>query len=152
VAVATAPVAARTPRRVLVVDDNAVNRLVATRMLAKLGCEVVEAVNGHDAVARAATTELALILMDCQMPELDGYEATQQIRRAETSRRVPIVAMTANAMEGDRDRCLLAGMDDYIAKPVTVAGLTGMLEHWTDPARRAALEGGEPGRASALRA
>ena len=154
----TVPVAAAEPavapstRRVLIVDDNAVNRLVAARMLGKLGCEVVEAVNGREAVARAASADLALILMDCQMPELDGYDATQQIRRAETARHVPIVAMTANAMEGDRDRCLLAGMDDYIAKPVTVGGLTRMLEHWTNPERPATTEAGLTAPASALRA
>jgi signal transduction histidine kinase/ActR/RegA family two-component response regulator len=117
-------------RRVLVVDDNAVNRLVATRMLGRLGCEVEEALNGLEAVERAKAGDFALILMDCQMPELDGYEATAQIRAAESGRRVPIVAMTANAMEGDRDRCLLAGMDDYIAKPVSAAALGRMLEAW----------------------
>ncbi len=137
--------ALRTARRVLVVDDNAVNRLVATRMLAKLGCEVEEAVNGHEAVARVAAGGLDLVFMDCQMPELDGYEATAQIRAAPSARRIPIVAMTANAMEGDRDRCLLAGMDDYISKPVNAAGLARMLAAWAVPVL--ARDGVAPARA-----
>ena len=144
-----APVAVRRARRVLVVDDNAVNRLVATRMLGKLGCEVVEAVNGREAVERAAQGGFALILMDCQMPELDGYEATQRIRALDAGGRVSIVAMTANAMEGDRDRCLLAGMDDYIAKPVNAATLARVLEAWAGP--RPALGEAEQGPTVALK-
>ena len=131
---APAPVAARRPEalRVLVVDDNQVNRLVANRMLSKLGCEVVEAVNGLEAVRLAAAGGLALVLMDCQMPELDGYAATAAIRAAESGRRLPIVAMTANAMEGDRERCLAAGMDDYVTKPVSAAALARVLALWGD--------------------
>jgi signal transduction histidine kinase/ActR/RegA family two-component response regulator len=119
-------------QRVLVVDDNQVNRLVANRMLAKLGCVVVEAGDGIEAVRLAADGGYALILMDCQMPELDGYAATAAIRAAETGRRVPIVAMTANAMEGDRERCLAAGMDDYVTKPVSAAALARVLAIWGD--------------------
>ena len=129
---APAPVPSRTAaaQKVLVVDDNQVNRLVANRMLAKLGCEVVEATDGVEAVALAAAGGVALILMDCQMPELDGYAATAAIRAAETGRRVPIVAMTANAMEGDRERCLAAGMDDYVTKPVSAAALARVVAIW----------------------
>ena len=133
-------------RRVLVIDDNAVNRLVATRMLAKLGCEVIEAVNGHEAVERASAGGLNLILMDCQMPELDGYEATQRIRAARIEPRVPIVAMTAKAMKGDRDRCLLAGMDDYVATPVNAAGLARILGSWAVPAPARVAPLAEPPR------
>jgi signal transduction histidine kinase/ActR/RegA family two-component response regulator len=137
-------------QRVLVVDDNEVNRLVANEMLRKLGCEVVEAENGLIAVRFVTESEFALVLMDCQMPELDGYAATAAIRAAEAGRRLPIVAMTANAMEGDRERCLAAGMDDYITKPVSAAVLARVLAIWGDagtkskaePAeRRAALAG-----------
>ena len=139
---AEAAPAASAGRRVLVVDDNAVNRLVAARMLAKLGCEVVEAVDGREAVERSADPTLALVLMDCQMPELDGYEATARIRARDPGRRLPIVAMTANAMEGDRERCLIAGMDDYIAKPVAAAGLARLLERWAGREREPAGAGG----------
>jgi len=118
------------PRRVLVVDDNQVNRLVAHKMLVRQGCEVIEACDGREAVRLAAEGAFALILMDCQMPELDGYAATAAIRARSTGRRVPIVAMTANAMEGDRERCLAAGMDDYMTKPVSAAALAKVLATW----------------------
>jgi signal transduction histidine kinase/CheY-like chemotaxis protein len=138
---ATAPVR----QRVLVVDDNQVNRLVAHKMLGKLGCEVTEAENGAVAVRLVAECEFALVFMDCQMPELDGYAATAAIRAAETGRRVPIVAMTANAMEGDRERCLVAGMDDYVTKPVSAAALTRVLAIWGDAtAAEAVPEPAEP--------
>jgi signal transduction histidine kinase/ActR/RegA family two-component response regulator len=127
-----APCRPLTTQRVLVVDDNQVNRLVANKMLGKLGCEIVEAVNGLEAVRLAAGGGFALVLMDCQMPELDGYAATAAIRAAETGRRLPIVAMTANAMEGDRERCLAAGMDDYVTKPVSAAALARVLAIWGD--------------------
>jgi signal transduction histidine kinase/ActR/RegA family two-component response regulator len=143
---------AAAPRRVLVVDDNAVNRLVASRMLSKLGCEVIEAVNGLEAVERASDPALALILMDCQMPELDGYEATARIRADASARRVPIVAMTANAMAGDRERCLLSGMDDYVAKPVTAAALARLLECWARRERDADVTSGLPPAAAARQA
>ena len=126
-------------RRVLLVEDNAVNQAVARAMLEKLGCDVDMAENGSEAVEAHGHAAYDLILMDGQMPVMDGYEATQRIRtieaRAETARlstqgseaRVPIVAMTAHAMDADRDRCLAAGMDDYLSKPFTRAQLSDVL-------------------------
>ena len=110
-----------TALRVLVVDDNAVNRSVAAGMLGQLGHRVSIAANGREAVAAARGHRFDLILMDLQMPELDGLAATARIREAEVSlgRRTPIVAMTARAAEDDRARCLAAGMDDYVSKPVS---------------------------------
>ncbi len=107
--------------RVLLVEDNAVNAEICTAMLASLGCSVEAAVNGAEAVEMSAARRYDLVLMDCQMPVMDGFEATRTIRAREqvspASERVPIIALTANAMQGDRDRCLAAGMDDYLAKP-----------------------------------
>ena len=116
--------------RVLLVEDNPVNRLVATRMLRILGCEVDRADDGREAVAAASREAYDTILMDCQMPVMDGYEAARTIRGNEQAggRRARIVALTANALEGDRERCLAAGMDDYISKPVTLASLRGAIE------------------------
>ena len=125
------PDAARPERRVLVAEDNIVNQKVAKRMLEKLGCVVDVAANGEEAVDMWSKLPYDLVLMDCQMPELDGYAATGVIREREADGlRTPIVAMTANAMEGDRDRCLEAGMDDYIAKPIRVEICREMLERW----------------------
>ena len=105
--------------RVLVAEDHPVNRLLAVRLLERLGCNVDVAANGAEAVAMSAESDYAAIFMDCQMPEVDGYEATARIRRREGGNgHVPIIAMTANTMEGDRERCLAAGMDDYLPKPV----------------------------------
>jgi PAS domain S-box-containing protein len=112
--------------RILLVEDNLVNQRVAQRMLEKLGYRVDIAANGEEALIALETLPYDLVLMDCQMPEMDGYSATRAIRNPESAVRdhgVPVVAMTANAMEGDRDRCLAAGMDDYIAKPVTASSL-----------------------------
>lgn len=118
------------PLRVLLAEDNGVNRLVATQMLAKRGHSVSSAVNGSEAVAKAAREKFDLILMDVQMPEMDGYEATAAIRRAEApqNRYTPIIALTAHAMKGDRERCLLAGMDEYVAKPLDAAELFEKIE------------------------
>jgi signal transduction histidine kinase/HPt (histidine-containing phosphotransfer) domain-containing protein/ActR/RegA family two-component response regulator len=118
-------------RRVLLVEDAAINQQVASAMLTGMGCQVVLAQDGEVAVRRATTERFDVILMDCQMPVLDGFGATSQIRQAEGSgRRVPIVALTANALNGDRERCLAAGMDDYLAKPFTSAALRDRLIHW----------------------
>jgi CheY-like chemotaxis protein len=99
-------------------------------MLEKLGCLVHVAINGKQAVEMVAALPYDLVFMDCQMPEMDGYEATAQIRQREQGRHTPIVALTANVMQGDRDRCLDAGMDDYIGKPMRPAAVRHALERW----------------------
>ena len=119
-------------RQVLLVEDNTVNQLVAQKMLHLLGCQVDTANNGLEALAALAERHYDLVLMDCQMPELDGFETTQRIRRQEAAQgdsrqRLPIIALTANAMQGDRERCLAAGMDDYISKPFNQDQLRALL-------------------------
>jgi PAS domain S-box-containing protein len=122
--------------RILLVEDNPVNQQVAMRMLRKLGHDVDIAHNGFEAVDAAGRTTYDAVLMDCQMPELDGYSATLRIRAGESSsRRVPIVAVTANAAVDDRERCLAAGMDDYLAKPLRLSDLARVLDQWTKPAQ-----------------
>jgi len=117
--------------RVLVVEDNPVNQRVARALLAKLGLKNVDVVeNGRLGVEAAVKNVYDLVLMDCQMPEMDGYRATEMIRDPVTgvaNPRVPIVAMTANAVMGDRERCIAAGMDDYLAKPVQIEVLRQMV-------------------------
>ena len=122
--------------RALVVEDNAVNQEMARAMLDMLGFDVVTASNGHEGVqAVAANPELDLIFMDCQMPVMDGLAAARAIREAETgSGRVPIVALTGNAMPGDREACVAAGMDDYLAKPFSLKALRAMIDKWTKAA------------------
>jgi CheY-like chemotaxis protein len=126
------PAANTSPPRVLVVEDHAVNRMLATRLLAKLGCEVEFAENGLIACERTLQRDYDLIFLDCQMPEMDGFEATRAIRERERAgaRPTPIVALTANAMIQDRDRCLQAGMDDYVTKPYSVADFERALQRW----------------------
>ncbi len=122
--------------KVLLVEDNPVNLAVARKLLDRLGLEVDAAKDGRVAVDAVHRTRYDLVLMDCQMPEMDGYEATREIRVREAvmkRARLPIVAMTANAMAGDRERCFEAGMDDYLAKPLDVAQLREVLAKWLVP-------------------
>ncbi|HEU5036376.1 MAG TPA: response regulator [Nocardioides sp.] len=122
--------------RVLVVEDNRVNQLVAVGILESLGCTVDVVEDGIAAVERLTTPhDYDVVLMDCRMPRLDGFDATRQVRAQEPAgRRVPIVAMTASALEGERERCLAAGMDDYLTKPVDPAELERSLRTWTQAA------------------
>ena len=125
--------APQTGARILLVEDNAVNQKVATRLLEKQGHHITLAENGLQAVQRLAETDFDVVLMDCQMPEMDGYEATRTIRSGEMgvrNRHVTIIAMTANAMEGDRERTLEAGMDDYLSKPIDARKLNETLARW----------------------
>ncbi|WP_309649000.1 response regulator [Nocardioides sp.] len=144
--VGEAPARARSPRRtrstpplgvsVLVVEDNAVNQLVATGLLESLGCRVEVAGNGVEAVDRLAGDHgFDVVLMDCRMPLLDGYDATRAIRAREDDVRVPIIAMTASALEGERERCLAAGMDDFLTKPVDPPQLARAIFRWVPAAR-----------------
>ena len=115
--------------RVLVAEDNAVNQRLASAMLGRLGHEVVIAPDGAEAVAAVADSRFDVVFMDVQMPTMSGFDATAAIRAAERGSdvHVPIIAMTAHAMSGDRERCLDAGMDDYITKPVSLATIDGAL-------------------------
>ena len=123
--------------RVLLAEDNAVNAKIATNLLRKLGCSVDLAHDGAEAVRALEERSYSIVFMDCLMPEMDGYEATARIRALTTPMRaVPIVALTANAMEGDRERCLAAGMDDYVSKPIQREQLKRALDRWA-PARPA---------------
>ncbi len=124
-----APLAERLPLRILLAEDNAVNQKVATKILAKLGYRVDVAANGFEVLDALTRQPYDVVLMDVQMPDLDGLSATQQIRRDLPRDRQPrIIAMTANAMQSDREVCLAAGMDDYISKPVRVEDLVAALE------------------------
>jgi len=119
--------------RVLVVEDNPVNQEVAAAMLEDLGCTVLLASNGREALREIERERPDVVLMDCQMPEMDGFEATRQIRAGEAcgtgnSARLPILALTANAMQSDRTKCLECGMDDYLSKPFTREQLADALE------------------------
>ncbi len=114
-------------RSLLLVDDNLVNRKVALGQLARLGLEAATAVDGREALAAFRRDRHDIILMDCMMPVMDGYEATRRLRRLEGGDRVVIIAMTANALEGDRERCLEAGMDDYLPKPLRQDALAAAL-------------------------
>ena len=122
----------QTSPRIMVVEDNPVNQKVAVKMLHRLGIEPVLTSNGKEAVALFQRELFDIILMDCQMPEMDGYAATTEIRKLTHEHNVIIIAMTANALEGDREKCLTAGMDDYLAKPVKTEELKKKLSYWLD--------------------
>lgn len=117
--------------RILLAEDNRVNQQVAVKMLRKFGCQVEIAANGQIAVEKATTQEFDLVFMDCQMPVMDGYEATRQIRAHANGDGLPIIAMTANAMKGDQERCIQAGMDDYVAKPISTGLLRELFARWS---------------------
>ena len=122
--------------KVLVVEDNIINQLVATKMLLKLGYKVECAVNGKESLELVKHSHYDLVLMDCQMPEMDGYEATRCIRHMKSSvNKTPIIAMTANAMESDKQRCMKAGMDDFLTKPIIFNDLEETLQHWSSIAQ-----------------
>ena len=118
--------------RVLVAEDNAVNQLIAIHQLEKLGCKANAVANGLEVLDALRKIPYDLVLMDCHMPELDGYEATKLIRQSKTEPfyNIPIIAMTANAMKADKDLCIEAGMNDFISKPVKLEEFAAKLEHW----------------------
>jgi signal transduction histidine kinase/ActR/RegA family two-component response regulator len=146
----TAAPALPSPPQVLLVEDNAINRRVAFRMLEKVGCEVHAVENGQLAVEAVATKQYDIVFMDVQMPVMDGLQATREIRAREGhGRHTIIVAMTAGAMEGDRDRCLAAGMDDYLAKPITQDGVGSTVLRWTKTSADATAAGGDGGSLNA---
>jgi CheY-like chemotaxis protein len=131
--------------RVLVVEDNPINRMVALGILEKLGYQADVAADGRLALQALAEEDYDLVLMDCQLPNLDGYEATRLIRGPHSQvrdHRVPVIAMTAHAMTGDWAKCLASGMNDYLAKPFKAAALKALLEKWLDvrPAAAAVAE------------
>ena len=132
------PATARPIRaRVLVAEDNIVNQKVAVRMLERLGCRVDVAANGKDAVEMVSRFPYDLVFMDCLMPEMDGFEATGEIRKLQAGRgNLPIIAMTALTIEGDSQRCMAAGMNDYLSKPVRPEGVRAVLECWTQTSAR----------------
>ncbi len=116
--------------RILVAEDNAVNRRVIVRLLEKLGYMVDAVANGREAVDAMMCVTYSIVLMDCQMPEMDGYEATRTIRQHEKLRHTPIIALTASAMRGDEERCREAGMDDYLSKPIDPVRIAETLRLW----------------------
>ncbi len=119
--------------RILLVEDNPVNQLVAKGMLGKLGCEVIVAAHGGEALEQLEQAAFNLVLMDCNMPVMDGYEASRRIRQSGRWPDLPIVALTANAMPEERERCRAAGMNDYLAKPFRREELLALIDHWVPP-------------------
>jgi CheY-like chemotaxis protein len=146
------------PGRVLLVEDNGVNQEIGMAMLQAMGCEVDLAADGREAIEATRSKAYDLVLMDCQMPDVDGFEATRAIRAREreqsgskAARRLPIVALTANAMSGDREQCTAAGMDDYLSKPFTQAQLRAVIQTWVSDPRAAAAANSSAMSAPAMR-
>jgi CheY-like chemotaxis protein len=128
---------------ILVVDDNKANQVLASRLLGWLGYSTDVAVNGREAVEATGRQAYGAVLMDCHMPDMDGYQATAEIRRGEgTAEHTPIIAMTAGAFPEERARCLAAGMDDYIAKPVSLDDVRDTLARWLPPREGAPVASG----------
>jgi CheY-like chemotaxis protein len=131
----------RSARRILIAEDNDINQVVTTKVLASAGYECEVAENGKQALEALTQATYDLVLMDCQMPEMDGFEATRKFREHEVSagaqlRPVPIIALTANAMGGDRERCLDAGMTDYLSKPIDPLKLIDLIDHYLEEAKK----------------
>ncbi len=124
------------PARILVAEDNEINQIVTTQVLSKVGFECDLATNGREALEALRTKTYDLILMDCQMPEMDGFEATRRFRLQELemgqvgTKQLPIIALTANALCGDRERCIEAGMSDYLTKPIDPVKLIDLIHHY----------------------
>ncbi len=117
---------------ILLVEDNQVNQKLILLFLKKLGYQAETVSNGREAVKASSSNQYALILMDCDMPEMDGFEATIAIRHHEqgTGRHIPIIALTASVMKGDKEKCFAAGMDDFLGKPMNLQDLRAMIERW----------------------
>ena len=123
--------------RILLVEDNHLNHRVGRLLLERLGCRVDSATDGAQAVEEALSSDYDAVLMDCQMPVLDGLSATREIHaRSSSGRRVPIIALTAHALESNRRECLAAGMDDYLSKPIDWTELQRILSRWYEPSAR----------------
>jgi CheY-like chemotaxis protein len=119
--------------RILLVEDNALNQELAVALLSGAGIEVTLAGDGRQALDRIARERFDAVLMDCQMPQMDGYEATRLLRLQPLLQELPIIAMTANVMSGDRERAIAAGMNDHVAKPINVDDLFATLARWIRP-------------------
>jgi len=137
------PHRSRKSLRILVVEDNLVNQKLSARLLEKMGHRVTVAGNGKEALEHLAQQEFDLILMDVQMPEMNGFETTARIREAEreTGRHVPIIALTAHAIKGYRDKCLKAGMDGYISKPIKPAEMRQVIEKYCKDSKTEEMPG-----------
>ncbi|MEN6438449.1 MAG: PAS domain S-box protein [Syntrophobacter sp.] len=139
--------AEKNPARILIVDDNSTNQIVALSILKKFGYRADAVGNGREAIVSLRNIPYDLVLMDCQMPEMDGFEATRRIRSGESgerNQRIPVIAMTASAMKGDREKCIDAGMNHYISKPVNPFAVAGTLEKYLRGTRETSAGPGEP--------